>query len=58
LQYACEQYEPKSGNQLLSNTCPFAGAERQKVFRFPDARLFTRLAVYETIGIEYVRIDP
>lgn len=58
LQYTGEQYKPEPGNQLLSNARPFAGAERQKIFRFPDAWLCAGPAVYETIGVEHFRIIP
>lgn len=59
LKYAGQQHEPEAGDQLLSDARAPAGAERQKVFGFPDALLPVRSrAPDESTGVERARVVP
>lgn len=58
LEHAGQQDEPEPGDQLLSDARSFAGAERQKVFRFFNTRFRAGLALDESFGIECPGIVP
>lgn len=58
LKYSGQQDKPEPRNQLLPDARPFAGAKRQEVFRFPNARLRVGLTVDKSVWFERFRIVP